>query len=78
MQPDGYYERIVKPLTRAKHSLKIYEATGNRAAAAVCKQEIEVLKSRLISPAVIDETHRWDWLISIPKTDLNKMDTQGM
>ena len=81
IMPLGYYDRVVKPLTRCRHELKVAEAMGNRAAAKLIKQNVERLEAQLApekESRLGDHPGRWDWLL--PKTDkpVTKMDTQGL
>ncbi len=76
-QLEPYWRRTVNQITDLRQQLKMYEAMNDRAAANVCRQQIEHLERYKDPGRQVTEENRWDWTIKDNKPQI-KMDTQGL
>jgi len=76
-QLEPYWRRTVNQITDLRQQLRMYEAMNDRAAANVCRQQIEQLEKNRDPGRQLTEETRWDWMIKDNKPQ-TKMDTQGL
>lgn len=74
----GYYYRMVEPLTDLRQQKKTAEAMGNYTTARILQQQIETIERNLDTEREIKLEDRWAWTAQGKKERESKMDTQGM